>query len=392
MDTSEPLRTPLIERLRGFTTTIFSEMSQLAVRHDAINLGQGFPDTDGPAEVLDTAVAAIRAGHNQYPPGHGIPELRRAVAAHQGEWYGLELDPMSQVMVSTGATEAMTSAILALCEVGDEVIALEPSYDCYSGAVAMAGGVFKQVRLHEPAYTLDCGELRAAVTPKTKLLIINSPHNPTGHVLSEDELRGIAEIAIEHDLIVLTDEVYEHLLFEGHRHIPLATLPGMFERTLTISSAAKTFSVTGWKIGWLTGPATLIEAAHVTKQNLTYASGTPFQHGVAAGLSLPRERFDRIAADYQSARDLLADGLAAAGFEVHPAEGTFYLMSDVSGLGFDDGYEFCRQLPERVGVAAIPAQVFYGDPASARHLVRFCFGKRPEVLAEAVERLARLSS
>lgn len=381
---------PLIERLRGFTTTIFSEMSQLAVRHEAINLGQGFPDTEGCAEVIDTAIAAIRDGHNQYPPGHGIPQLRRAIAEHQREWYGIELDPLNEVMVSTGATEAMTSAILALCEAGDEVVALEPSYDCYAGAVAMAGGVFKQVRLHEPAYTLDLSELRAAITAKTRILIVNSPHNPTGHVLSEAELLGLAEVAIEHDLLVLTDEVYEHLLFEDHRHLPIATLPGMFERTISISSAGKTFAVTGWKIGWLTGPKRLLDAAHVTKQNLTYASGTPFQHGVAAGLRLPRERFDRIAADYRVARDVLTDGLRRAGFEAHPVQGTFFVMTDVSGLGFDDGYEFCRRLPELCGVAAIPAQVFYENPSTAKHLVRFCFGKRPDVLAEASARLAGL--
>ncbi|MDO5682201.1 MAG: methionine aminotransferase [Propionibacteriaceae bacterium] len=381
---------PLIERLRGFTTTIFSEMSQLATRHDAINLGQGFPDTAGPQEVLDTAVHAIRDGANQYPPGHGIPDLRRAVTEHQHRFYGLELDPFSQVMVSAGATEAMTAAILALCEIGDEVIALEPSYDCYAGAVAMAGGVFKQVRLHEPAYTLDVAELEAAISPRTRILIINTPHNPTGHVLTEAELRGIAELAIRHDLIVLTDEVYEHMVFDDHRHIPLATLPGMFERTVTISSAGKTFSVTGWKIGWLSAPAEFIDAIHTTKQNMTYASGTPFQHGVAAGLALPADRFRAIGAGYQQLRDLLAEGLTAAGLKVHPVGGTFFMMADISSLNFDgDGYEFCRQLPERTGVAAIPAQVFYGEPQSAQNLVRFCFGKRPEVLAEAAARLHR---
>ncbi len=384
--------TPLIERLRGFTTTIFSEMSQLATKHGAINLGQGFPDAPGPREVLDEAVRAIRAGANQYPPGHGIPEMRRAVADHQHRFYGIELDPLSQVMISAGATEAMSAAILALCEFGDEVIALEPSYDCYAGAVAMAGGVFRQVRLHEPAYTFDLVELEAAVTPRTRIIIVNSPHNPTGHVLTPEELQGIADVAIRHDLIVLTDEVYEHTVFDDHRHIPIATLPGMFERTVTISSAGKTFSVTGWKIGWLTGPARFIDAIHTTKQNMTYANGTPFQHGVAVGLALPDERFGAIGAGYQALRDVLAEGLVAAGFDVHPVGGTFFMMADISPLGFPgDGYEFCRQLPERAGVAAIPAQVFYGEPQSAENLIRFCFGKRPEVLAEAAARLARMS-
>lgn len=385
------METPLIERLRGFTTTIFSEMSQLAARHDAINLGQGFPDTAGPQEVLDAAVEAIRAGHNQYPPGHGIPDLRRAIADHQRAFYGLELDPLREVMVSAGATEAMSAAILALCEVGDEVIALEPSYDCYAGAVAMAGGIFRQVRLHEPTYALDLAELAGAVTPRTRIIIVNSPHNPTGHVLTEAELQGIAEIATRHDLIVLTDEVYEHMVFDDHRHIPIATLPGMFERTVTISSAGKTFSVTGWKIGWLSAPAAFIEAIHTTKQNMTYANGTPFQHGVVAGLRLPKPRLDAIGAGYQELRDLLAEGLTDAGFDVHPVGGTFFMMADISPLGFDgDGYEFCRRLPERAGVAAIPAQVFYDDPSSAANLVRFCFGKRPEVLTEATRRLARM--
>lgn len=384
--------TPLIERLRGFTTTIFSEMSQLAVKHDAINLGQGFPDFPGPGEVLDAAVDAIRAGHNQYPPGHGIPELRQAIAEHQREWYSLDLDPLREVMVSAGATEAMSAAILALCEVGDEVVALEPTYDCYAGAVAMAGGVLRQVRLHEPAYSLDRAELAAAVTPRTRLLIINSPHNPTGHVLTTDELQTIADLAIAHDLIVLTDEVYEHMVFDGGCHTPLATLPGMFERTVTISSAGKTFSVTGWKIGWLSGPAEFMDAIHVTKQNMTYANGTPSQHGVVAGLSLPRERLIEIGTGYQRLRDILGNGLADAGFDVHPVGGTFFMMADITPLGFDgDGYEFCRQLPQRCGVAAIPAQVFYADPATATHLVRFCFGKRPEVLAEAAQRLRDLA-
>lgn len=381
----------LVERMRTFSTTIFAEMTALAVRHGAINLGQGFPDSAGPPEVLDAATSAMAAGHNQYPPATGIPVLREAIAAHQRDWYGMDLDPEREVMVSAGATEAMTAAILALCEPGDEVIALEPSYDTYGGAVALAGGVFRQVRLHEPSYALDVDELAAAVTDRTRLLVINSPHNPTGHVLTGEELAGIARVAIEHDLLVLTDEVYEHLAFDGRRHVPLATLPGMAGRTVTISSAGKTFSVTGWKIGWLCGPAPLLAAIGVVKQNMTFASGTPLQHGVAAGLALPPERFAASAARFQSARDRLVAGLAATGMEVHPSQGSYFVVADITALGFDDGYRFCRELPARVGVAAVPAQVFYADPSTARTLVRFTFAKQPGVLDAAIERLAAMA-
>ncbi|GAB3704990.1 pyridoxal phosphate-dependent aminotransferase [Mariniluteicoccus flavus] len=381
---------PLIHRMQGFATTIFAEMTTLAVQHDAINLGQGFPDTGGPQEVLDAAKAAMDRGENQYAPGLGVPELREAVAHHQRAFYGIDLDPATQVMASAGATEAMTASILALCEAGDEVVVLEPTYDCYEQATALAGGVLKRVRLHEPAYSLDADELRAAVTDRTKLLIINSPHNPTGHVLTAEELASIAEIAIERDLVVLCDDVYEHLTFDARTHTPLATLPGMFDRTVTISSAGKTFSVTGWKIGWLTGPARLLQAIHTVKQNMTYTNGTPFQFGVAAGLRLPKDRFAAICRQFVDGRDRLVPGLEAAGLDVHPAEGSYFVMTDIRPLGFDDGYEFCRMLPGKIGVAAIPAQVFYADPATARHLVRFTFAKQHEVLDEAAKRLATL--
>ncbi|NNG19106.1 aminotransferase class I/II-fold pyridoxal phosphate-dependent enzyme [Naumannella sp. ID2617S] len=382
---------PLVPRLRGFGATIFAPMTALAVKHGAINLGQGFPDIDGPPEVLDAAARAMSEGHNQYAPGIGVPALREAVAHHQGEFYGIELDPATQVVASAGATEAMTAALLAFCDVGAEVIALEPSYDCYAGAVALAGGVFKQVRLHEPAYTLDVDELRAAITPRTRILIVNSPHNPTGHVLSADELAGIADVAREHDLLVLSDEVYEHLTYE-RPHIPIATLPDMFERTITISSAGKTFAVTGWKIGWLSGPEQLMRDVQIAKQNMTFTNGTPLQFGVAAGLRLERDWFETQRAGYQRARDQLIGGLEAADLQVHPSEGTFFVIADISGHGFRDGIDFCERIPAEIGVGAIPSQVFYTDPSTASNQVRFCYAKRPEVLTEAARRLATLGS
>ncbi|OYO20614.1 aminotransferase class I/II-fold pyridoxal phosphate-dependent enzyme [Enemella evansiae] len=383
------MENPLVPRLRGFGETIFAPMTALAVEHDAINLGQGFPDIDGPREVLDAAAEAMAAGHNQYAPGVGIPALREAVAQHQREFYDIELDPKAEVIISAGATEGMTAAILAFCDVGDEVIALEPSYDCYSGAVAMAGGVFKQVRLHEPSYSLDLDELRAAITSRTRILVVNSPHNPTGHVLSADELAGIAALAQEFDLLVLADEVYEHLTFD-RPHIPIATLPGMAERTVTISSAGKTFAVTGWKIGWLSGPARLLKDVLITKQNMTFTNGTPLQFGVAAGLRLPRDWFEGQRVRYQQARDQLISGLEAAGMQVHPSEGTFFVIADISGHGYRDGIDFCERIPGEIGVGAIPSQVFYTDPESAKNYVRFCYAKRADVLTEAARRLATL--
>ena len=391
----------LIRRMRRFENTIFDEMTELATRHGAISLGQGFPDDSGPAEVLDAAVAAIGRGDNQYAPGRGLPSLREAIAEHQRSWYGLDLDPDTEVMVSAGATEAMTAAILALVEPGDEVIAFEPTYDCYDGAVTMANGVLRPVRLSAPEYRFDAARLRAAITERTQFLILNSPHNPTGHVFDDQELAELADVVIEHDLFVLTDEVYEHLVFDGHTHTPLSTLPGMADRTLTISSAGKTFSVTGWKIGWLTGPADVITAVGRTKQNMTFTNGTPFQHGVAAGLALPHERIEAIGHTFQERRDLLVAGLTSLGFDVHPAQGTYFVTADIGGVLDDagrsewDGMEFCRRLPELVGVGAIPAQVFYADPDDpadprVRHLVRFTCSKSARTITTGLERLAGL--
>ncbi len=381
---------PLVHRMRPFGTTIFAEMSALAVRTGSINLGQGFPDTDGPQEVLDAAVAAIRGGHNQYPPGPGIPELRSAIADHQRDRYALEYDPDGEVLVTAGATEAITATILALCEAGDEVVAFEPTYDSYAASIAMANAVLKPVRLEGPDFAVDPDRLREQITDRTRLLLINTPHNPTGRVLTETELGWIADLAVERDLIVVTDEVYEHLVFEGV-HRPLATFPGMRERTIQISSAGKTFSVTGWKVGWACGPRPLIAAVNTTKQFLTYVNAGPLQYAVAEALRLPPERVAEVRDRLRAGRDQLTDGLTAAGIPPFRCQGTYFLTSDVAALGYPDGVDFCRDLPKRVGVVAVPSRVFYVDPGSARSYVRFAFCKRPQVLAEAAERLAGLS-
>ncbi|WKD33508.1 pyridoxal phosphate-dependent aminotransferase [Streptomyces xanthophaeus] len=383
----------LNRRLAAFGTTIFAEMSALATRTGSINLGQGFPDTDGPAQIAEAASRAVLTGlGNQYPPGPGVPELRTAIAAHQQRFYGLGLDPDTEVLVTAGATEAIAAALLALLEPGDEVIALEPYYDSYAACIAMAGAVRVPVTLrpHAGAFALDLDELRAAVTPRTRLLLVNTPHNPTGTVLTPAELSAIAELAVERDLLVVTDEVYEHLVFEG-AHTPLASLPGMRERTVTISSAGKTFSFTGWKVGWVTAPPELITAVRSAKQFLTYVSSGPFQYAIAEALALPDSYYATFRADLATKRDILADGLAAAGFEVFRPQGTYFITTDITPLGEKDGLAFCRALPERCGVVAIPNQVFYDDKAAGRSQVRWAFCKRTVVLQEAVERLGRLA-
>ncbi|RSS54111.1 pyridoxal phosphate-dependent aminotransferase [Streptomyces sp. WAC01280] len=386
---------PLLNRrLAEFGTTIFAEMSALAARTGSINLGQGFPDTDGPEEIREAAVRALRDGRgNQYPPGPGVPELRQAVADHQRQWYGLEYDPDTEVLVTAGATEAIAAALLALVEPGDEVIALEPYYDSYAACVAMAGGTRVPVTLrpHEGAYVLDLDELRAAVTDRTRLILLNTPHNPTGTVLTRAELTAVAELAIERDLLVVTDEVYEHLVFDGTEHIPLASLPGMRDRTVTIGSSGKTFSFTGWKVGWITASPELTTAVRSAKQFLTYVSSGPFQYAIAEALRLPATYFDGLRADLQAKRDLLSEGLAQAGFDVYRPAGTYFVTTDIRPLGADDGFAFCRTLPERAGVVAIPNAVFYDHREAGAPFVRFAFCKKTEVLEEAVSRLKRLA-
>ncbi|MFD8660770.1 pyridoxal phosphate-dependent aminotransferase [Streptomyces globisporus] len=382
---------PLLNRrLAAFGTTIFAEMSALAVRTGSINLGQGFPDTDGPEEIREAAVRALRAGHgNQYPPGPGVPELRNAVAAHQERFYGLTWSPETEVLVTTGATEAIAASLLALLEPDDEVIAFEPYYDSYAACIAMAGAKRVPLTLRAPGFRPDLDELRTLITPRTRLLLLNTPHNPTGTVLTPDELAGIAALAVEHDLLVVTDEVYEHLVFTGAHH-PIAALPRMRERTVSISSSGKTFSYTGWKIGWVTGDAPLVAAVRSAKQYLTFVSGGPFQYAIAEALALPDTFFTGFRADMHRKRDLLAKGLRAAGFRVYEPEGTYFITTDISPFGDEDAYAFCRALPERCGVAAVPVSVFYDDPEAGRSQVRFTFCKRDDVLEEAVERLARL--
>ncbi|MGW4307048.1 pyridoxal phosphate-dependent aminotransferase [Streptomyces californicus] len=390
--TSEQEGRPLLNRrLAAFGTTIFAEMSALALRTGSINLGQGFPDTDGPEEIREAAVRALRDGRgNQYPPGPGVPELRAAVAAHQERFYGLSWSPETEILVTTGATEAIAASLLALLEPGDEVIAFEPYYDSYAACIAMAGARRVPLTLRAPGFRPDLDELRSLITPRTRLLLLNTPHNPTGTVLTPDELSGIAALAVEHDLLVVTDEVYEHLVFTGAHH-PIAALPGMRGRTVSISSAGKTFSYTGWKVGWVTGDAALVAAVRSAKQYLTFVNGGPFQYAIAEALALPDTFFTGFLADMHRKRDLLATGLRAAGFQVYEPEGTYFITTDIAPFGDEDAYAFCRALPERCGVAAVPNSVFYDDPEAGRSQVRFTFCKKDEVLEEAVTRLGRLT-
>jgi N-succinyldiaminopimelate aminotransferase len=371
-------------------TSVFAEMSALAVRTGAINLGQGFPDADGPPEVSEAAIAAIRAGENQYPPGPGVPALRQAIASHQKRFYGIAIDPESEVLVTAGATEALAATVMALCETGDEVVMFEPFYDSYGAAVAMAGASRRVVPLEPPDWHFDPERLERAITPRTRMILLNTPHNPTGKVFDLDELRQIARICCDHDIVAVTDEVYEHLVFDGS-HVPLSTLDGMADRTVTISSAGKTFSFTGWKIGWATGPPALISAVRTVKQFLTYVSGAPFQPAVATGLGLPDSFFRDAASALAMRRDRLCDGLSAAGFDIYRPAATYFVIADVSALGFADGAEMCRRLPELCGVVAVPAGAFYDDPTLARPLVRFAFCKRLDVLDEAALRLSGLA-
>jgi N-succinyldiaminopimelate aminotransferase len=377
----------MANRLRSIPPTIFSEMSALAVRTGSLNLGQGFPDQDGPAGAVEAAVEALRSGRNQYPPGPGYPELREAIAAHQLRHYGIELDPASEVVVTAGATEALAAAILALVNPGDEMVVLEPFYDSYVACIEMAGGVRRPVTLRAPGFRLDVEALRAAVTPRTTTILLNPPHNPTGAVLDRSELEAVARVAIEHDLVVVTDEVYEHLLFDGRAHVPICTLPGMWERTVSISSAGKTFSFTGWKVGWVSGPAELVATVMAAKQWLTFSNAAPLQPAVAHALSHEAAFYESLAKDLEAKRDLLVDGLRTLELEVFTPEATYFVMTDVRAYGHPDAMAFCLALPERAGVVAIPAQVFYDDQDEGRHLVRWAFCKETSVVEDGVRRL-----
>jgi N-succinyldiaminopimelate aminotransferase len=378
--------------MRGFGTTIFAEMSALAVRTGAINLGQGFPDTDGPSALLEKAVEAIRSGGNQYPPGPGIPELRQAVAA-QKKRYGLDYDPDREILITVGATEGIASAVLALAETGDEVIAFEPFYDSYAATISLAGAVLKPVTLRpsEGRFTFDPAELRAAVTARTRFILVNSPHNPCGTVFTRDELQCIADLCLAHDLVAITDEVYEYLVFDDAVHLPLATFEGMRERTVSISSAGKSFSVTGWKTGWVCAPEAYVDAVRTVKQFMTYVASAPWQRAVAYGLEHEQAWIEELRRSLQSKRDLLITGLEAAGFKTYLPQGTYFVQADIRPLGFEDGVDLSRALPERAGVVCIPTQVFYAEPARGRHFVRFAFCKQDAVIEEAAKRLMRLS-
>ncbi|MSO27078.1 MAG: putative succinyldiaminopimelate transaminase DapC [Candidatus Nanopelagicales bacterium] len=379
---------PLVPRLRPHADSVFAEMSQLALEVGAINLGQGFPNTDGPTELKEVAIAAINDGRgNQYPPSIGIPQLRQAITAHQERFYGIALDPKTDVVVTTGASEAIVAILIALVDAGDEVVMFEPWFDIYSAAISMASGQRVGVPMSGPELRPDIEALRAAVTPKTRIIILNSPHNPTGVIFTREELQAVATIAIKNDILVLSDEAYEHLWFDDTEHIPISTLPGMFERTITVASGGKSFSFTGWKVGWATGPRDLIAAVRVTRQHLSFASGGPFQYAIAHGLGLPDQYFRELRTDLALKRDLLCGGLEELGFGVIRPQGTYFATTDVRPLGYTDGLTFCRELPHKAGVVAIPHRVFCDDPEVGKPYVRWAFCKRTDVLREALERL-----
>lgn len=386
-------RPPLASRLQGFGASIFAEMTALALATDSINLGQGFPDYDGPKDVLDIARDEIARGANQYPPGIGLPDLRLAITEHQRRFWGMDLDPDSEVLVTMGATEAIAASLLGMLDEGDEVIVFEPLFDTYAACISLAGAVLVPVTLRPDSqgrFGYDPQELRRAVSKKTRMILLNSPHNPVGTVFSLEELTVVADVAKEHDLIVVSDEVYEHLVFDGARHIPIATLPGMRERTVTVSSGGKSFNTTGWKIGWACGPAPLVSAVRMAKQLFTFAGGTPFQPAIAAGLRLPDSYFAELAADLQKKRDVLRDGLETAGLRPGTPQGTYFITADIRGVRPDgDGLAFCKEMPARYGVVAIPAGVLYSPQHQSEwsHIVRFAFCKRIDTIQEAARRL-----
>ncbi len=372
--------------------TIFSEMSQLAAATGAINLGQGFPDYDGPREVLEVAQREIAGGNNQYPPGRGMAVLREAIAAHQKRFYGLDVDADREVLVTAGATEALSATILALIDEGDEVLTFAPFYDEYGACIAFGRGVHRTVPLIAPEFRPDLDRLRESVTDATRLIILNAPHNPTGAVFDRETLELIVELAIRHDALIVTDEVYEHLMYDGRVHTPIATLPGARERTITISSGGKTFNTTGWKVGWLIAAPAVVDAVLAVKQYLTYVNAGPFQPAIAAGLALPDSFFTGLAADLQAKRDLLVAGLRTAGFGVTVPPAGYFVVADALPLGHSDGATLCRELPRLAGVVGIPITAFCHpeDAPAFRSLVRFAFCKRLDVLEDATGRLAAL--
>jgi aspartate/methionine/tyrosine aminotransferase len=383
---------PANELLSGIGTTVFTVMSALAVQHGAINLGQGFPDTDGPADVIAAAQAALGDGRHQYPPLTGVPELREAVARANARFYGIEADPVTEVVVTSGATEAITACLMALLNPGDEVVLIEPLYDTYLPVVRMLGCVPRLVRLQPPRWELPRADLAAAFGPRTKALLLNTPMNPTGKVFTAAELAFIADLLVKHDAYAVCDEVYEHLTYDGWRHIPLMSLPGLKERCLRVGSAGKTFGMTGWKIGYITAPAPLALLAARAHQNLTFTTPPNLQRAVAVGLAKDDAYFAGLAGALAAKRDRLSAGLARIGFDVLPAQGSYFVTADFAPLGFaGDDVAFCRHITEQAGVTAIPVTAFYdaaGGPAPG-HYARFAFCKREEVLDEAVARLAR---
>ena len=386
----------VVRRLQPYTVNIFAKMSALASSLGAVNLGQGFPDEDGPAAMLEVARQAISDGVNQYPPGAGILELRQAVAAQRSRVHGMEFDPQTEVLITVGASEAIAAAVLGLVEPGSEVLVIEPFFDTYAPVIAMAGAhrVAVPMVADGAGFALDVDAVRAAVTPRTRALILNSPHNPTGMVASHDDLLALAEVAADADLLVISDEVYEHLTYDGLRHRPIGGYPGMAQRTVTISSAAKMFNCTGWKIGWACGAPELIAGVRAAKQYLSYVGGAPFQPAVAYALDNEDAWVARLRDSLQTKRDRLAQALGDIGFGVHHCAGTYFLCADPRPLGFADGTAFCEELPHTAGVAAIPMSAFCDQGGAARtwnHLVRFAFCKRADTLDEAIRRLGSLA-
>lgn len=383
----------LTSKLAGFGSSIFGEMTALALSTHSVNLGQGFPDYPAPQVVLEAAIAEIQAGNNQYPPGIGTAELRLAISAHQERFWNLAYDPGTEVLVTMGATEALAGALLGTLNTGDEVIVFEPLFDTYAGCIALAGAVLVPITLRPSSsgrYEFDPTDLRAAITPKTRAILLNSPHNPTGTVFTREELLAIASVAIERDLIVYSDEVYEHLVFDDAQHIPIATLPGMKERTITISSGGKSFNTTGWKIGWACGPSELVFATRMAKQLFTFAGGTPFQHAIAVGLALDDSYYSELARDLETKRNILLNALQAAELQPITPQGTYFITCDVrQRFSSGDALDFCYSFPSLAGVVAIPCSVLYapGHEEEGRHLVRFAFCKKVETLHEAAHRL-----